>query len=117
VIRILLVPAMAMLALAGCVTPEEQAERAFANAVEALNAAAADAEEQMAQIVAEEFVEAARNCELSQARLVRAGEGYNLGLPPALYAGRNRAPNEGRVNCLIHWGRERGLNLTIVEAR
>ena len=67
--------------------------------------------------IGEEFPGVARNCELPEARLNRAGRGYALALPTATYAARDRAPGHGRIACVTHWADERGLTLTLVEAR
>lgn len=68
--------------------------------------------------IGDEFPDIVRNCELLEARLMQNadGEGYVLALPREIHAARDRAPAQGRIACVIHWARERGLALTLAEA-
>lgn len=68
--------------------------------------------------IAEELPEILRNCALAGARLMREQqrESYALILPAEILAARDDAPVEGRIACVTHWARERGLVLTAAEA-
>jgi hypothetical protein len=112
------------LTLAACVSPDSRSD---ADVQRAANEAAAIAIEVQAAsnavleaieaAMAEEFREVARNCELPAAKLIRDGDRFQLGLPPEIYAVRDRDPVNGRVQCITHWGLEVGQDLEIVEAR
>jgi hypothetical protein len=63
-----------------------------------------------------EFPEIARNCQLPTATLTWTGSAWRLALPAETWAARDRSPEAGRIACIHHWARERGLTL-ITEAR
>ena len=115
------IPLAAAAALAGCATPQQRSEASMQSALDTMNAAADDvmaqAEAVVAETFAEEFAEVARNCGLTGARLIRDGERYSLALPPTIYTARDRAPADGRIACVRHWGLEIGHDFEIVEAR
>lgn len=63
-----------------------------------------------------EFPLVARNCELPEATLLRftdEGRRFRLMLPAAIYAGRDTAPIQGRIGCILHWAQERGVRLLV----
>jgi hypothetical protein len=113
--------AAATLSLAGYTTTEQRSDPSMQNALDTMNAAAPDTYAAAAAVAeeafAEEFAEVARNCELTGAALVRDGGRYRLALPPTIYAARDRAPADGRIACVRHWGLEIGHDFEIVEAR
>lgn len=66
-----------------------------------------------------EFPEVARNCEVPGARLAAGEAGQPaefrwLIVPRAVHARRARQPENGRISCLLHWGRERGLLMIVI---
>ena len=114
----LLFPARAALFLGGCLTPEEEHDRrAVQNAVEAIDAAAAEMRAQADAIIAELFVETARNCGIPQATLTRSGERHVLALPSSAFSRMNEDPVRSRIACIRRWATEIGLTLDIAEAR
>lgn len=88
---------LAALSLSACASTEERLARA------------ADAEEANAELLA--------NCGLTGAALTRSGTRYRLALPADVYAARDQPSAAGRISCINLWARERGLTLTVVEAR
>ena len=64
-----------------------------------------------------EFVEVRTRCRLPGATLTRHGAIWRLGLPPEIYAARERSPTSVRLACVTSWARHRGVTLSIAEAR
>lgn len=98
----------AALALAGCASLEAEAEDT-ASVFVGRNSLGPTAEE--------EFPEAARNCQLPQAVLSRAGSYFVVTLPADIYAARGREPAATRIACLTRWAGARGLTFTLGSAR
>lgn len=65
----------------------------------------------------EEFPAVRTDCGLPGAALTRHDTGWRLGLPPEIFAARQRQPTAGRIACVTNWARGRGLNLEISGAR
>lgn len=67
-----------------------------------------------------EFPEAARNCGLPEASLLRftdEGRRFRLMLPATVYAQRTASPTAERIGCILHWADERGLRLMVQGSR
>ena len=113
--------AVLALALAGCTTPEETSERDLVRTNAALREARADLQAAMnaaeAEMIAREFPDVARNCELPEATVSRNGGRHVLTLPSTVFAQMSDARTRGRVACIEPWARERRLALDIAEAR
>jgi hypothetical protein len=66
-----------------------------------------------------EFTHVARNCEVPEARMAAGEAGQPAQLrwlivPRDVYARRAQQPEGGRISCLVHWGRERGLVMIVI---
>jgi hypothetical protein len=99
---------IAALALSACAIDD------VGDAVDDTRAAVGD---EVVRMPEEEFPAVRTNCRLHGATLTRLPDGWRLGLPSATYAARESQPAAGRIACVTHWARGRGLALTIVEAR
>jgi hypothetical protein len=82
--------------------------------------AAATAAQSPLEDLFEEFPEVAMNCELPEAALARftdEGRNVRLLLPRATYRRRGEPAVAGRIACIEHWARERGLRLRVYGLR
>jgi hypothetical protein len=70
-------------------------------------------------MIESEFAEVARNCELPDAKLIGISDQPNrywLALSAETYSRRDEPVVQGRIACIKHWARERGVQIMATQA-
>jgi hypothetical protein len=99
--------------LAGCVSMAENMEEGLQDSMGSISGDDMDQ-----RTIENEFRDVSRNCQLPGANLSWAANGSaTLNLPADVSAARDRPPASTRIACITHWAHERGLRLTVADAR